>query len=123
MGSVKIRKTVWSNFEIADMDFWRGEAYSAFFEYLDSQGGFYYEVMSSLHHLPSSLPKQELTKKKPPPVSRETALGRRARAHDRGCALRGNGPHPLFPRDRVRARSVHALSRRDGNMGARSVRV
>ena len=35
---------VWSNFEIADMDFWRGEAYSKFFEYLDQTGGFYYEV-------------------------------------------------------------------------------
>ncbi|CCL98020.1 uncharacterized protein FIBRA_00013 [Fibroporia radiculosa] len=34
----------WSNFEIANMDFWRGEAYSAFFDYLDSKGGFYYEV-------------------------------------------------------------------------------
>ncbi|RDB21751.1 Glycolipid 2-alpha-mannosyltransferase 2 [Hypsizygus marmoreus] len=33
----------WSNFEIADMDFWRGPAYTAFFEYLDSTGGFYYE--------------------------------------------------------------------------------
>ncbi|TEB31239.1 glycosyltransferase family 15 protein [Coprinellus micaceus] len=33
----------WSNFEIADMDFWRGEAYSKFFEYLESKGGFYYE--------------------------------------------------------------------------------
>ncbi|KAF4622036.1 hypothetical protein D9613_009523 [Agrocybe pediades] len=33
----------WSNFEIADMDFWRGEAYQAFFDYLDRQGGFYYE--------------------------------------------------------------------------------
>ncbi|XP_006456474.1 hypothetical protein AGABI2DRAFT_211452 [Agaricus bisporus var. bisporus H97] len=33
----------WSNFEIADMDFWRSEAYSAFFDYLDSKGGFYYE--------------------------------------------------------------------------------
>ncbi|TFK38580.1 glycosyltransferase family 15 protein [Crucibulum laeve] len=33
----------WSNFEIADMDFWRGTAYTKFFEYLDSQGGFYYE--------------------------------------------------------------------------------
>lgn len=33
----------WSNFEIADMNFWRGPAYSAFFDYLDSQGGFYYE--------------------------------------------------------------------------------
>ncbi|KAG7092470.1 hypothetical protein E1B28_008822 [Marasmius oreades] len=33
----------WSNFEIADMDFWRGEAYQTFFNYLDSKGGFYYE--------------------------------------------------------------------------------
>jgi len=27
------------------LDFWRGEAYTAFFEYLDSHGGFYYEVL------------------------------------------------------------------------------
>ncbi|KZT08704.1 glycosyltransferase family 15 protein [Laetiporus sulphureus 93-53] len=33
----------WSNFEIADMDFWRSQAYSKFFEFLDSKGGFYYE--------------------------------------------------------------------------------
>ncbi|TFK29949.1 glycosyl transferase [Coprinopsis marcescibilis] len=33
----------WSNFEIADMDFWRGEAYSTFFDFLESKGGFYYE--------------------------------------------------------------------------------
>jgi len=33
----------WSNFEIADMDFWRSEAYMKFFEFLDSRGGFYYE--------------------------------------------------------------------------------
>jgi len=33
----------WSNFEIADMDFWRGEAYEAYFKFLDSRGGFYYE--------------------------------------------------------------------------------
>jgi len=33
----------WSNFEIADLDFWRGPAYTAFFEYLDQRGGFYYE--------------------------------------------------------------------------------
>src|SRR6267154_5293712 len=35
---------VWSNFEIGDLDHWRGEAYSKFFDYLDEQGGFYYEV-------------------------------------------------------------------------------
>ncbi|KAF7353960.1 Glycosyltransferase family 15 protein [Mycena venus] len=33
----------WSNFEIADMDFWRGEVYTKFFEFLDKTGGFYYE--------------------------------------------------------------------------------
>jgi hypothetical protein len=26
------------------MDFWRGEAYQKFFDYLESKGGFYYEV-------------------------------------------------------------------------------
>ena len=35
---------VWSNFEIANMEFWRGEAYTKFFDYLDRTGGFYYEV-------------------------------------------------------------------------------
>ncbi|KAL1705570.1 glycosyltransferase family 15 protein [Schizophyllum commune] len=33
----------WSNFEIADLEFWRGPAYTAFFDYLDKRGGFYYE--------------------------------------------------------------------------------
>ncbi|EAU88529.2 alpha-1,2-mannosyltransferase [Coprinopsis cinerea okayama7 len=33
----------WSNFEIADLDLWRGEAYSKFFDFLDRAGGFYYE--------------------------------------------------------------------------------
>ncbi|KAG0131301.1 glycolipid 2-alpha-mannosyltransferase-domain-containing protein [Tuber indicum] len=33
----------WSNFEIADLNFWRGEAYQKYFEFLDKKGGFYYE--------------------------------------------------------------------------------
>ncbi|KAK7467143.1 hypothetical protein VKT23_004202 [Stygiomarasmius scandens] len=33
----------WSNFEIGDLDLWRGEAYSKFFDHLDKKGGFYYE--------------------------------------------------------------------------------
>jgi hypothetical protein len=41
---------VWSNFEIANMEFWRGEAYMKFFEYLDSKGGFYYEVSPIIAH-------------------------------------------------------------------------
>ena len=35
---------VWSNFEIGDLRFWRGEAFSKYFDYLDHAGGFYYEV-------------------------------------------------------------------------------
>jgi hypothetical protein len=38
-------RAVWSNFEIADLDFWRGPAYSAYFDFLDAKGGFYYEVL------------------------------------------------------------------------------
>lgn len=33
----------WSNFEIADMGFWRSEAYEAYFNHLDRAGGFFYE--------------------------------------------------------------------------------
>ncbi|KAG6900885.1 hypothetical protein C0993_010003 [Termitomyces sp. T159_Od127] len=34
----------WSNFEIADLDLWRSEAYNKYFDFLDEKGGFYYEV-------------------------------------------------------------------------------
>ncbi|KAK3304695.1 glycosyltransferase family 15 protein [Chaetomium strumarium] len=33
----------WSNFEIADLDFFRGKAYQSLFGHLDRQGGFYHE--------------------------------------------------------------------------------
>lgn len=33
----------WSNFEIGDLNFWRGKAYMAYFDYLDKAGGFFYE--------------------------------------------------------------------------------
>jgi mannosyltransferase len=33
----------WSNFEIGDLDFWRAEAYEAFFTHLDQAKGFFYE--------------------------------------------------------------------------------
>ncbi|GME75061.1 unnamed protein product [Ambrosiozyma monospora] len=33
----------WSNFEIADMDFYRSEEYMHFFNFLDQKGGIYYE--------------------------------------------------------------------------------
>lgn len=46
-GGFYLGNSDWSNFEIADMDFWRGPAYTAFFDYLDATGGFYYEVRSS----------------------------------------------------------------------------
>ena len=63
---------VWSNFEIADMDFWRGPAYTAFFNYLDSKGGFYYEVrLHPYRHLVGLLIQR---------LSVETALGGRTGA-------------------------------------------
>ena len=37
----------WSNFEIADMDWYRSKEYREFFEYLDRDGGFYYERVCS----------------------------------------------------------------------------
>ena len=40
-----MKLAVWSNFEIGDLDLWRGEAYSKYFEFLDKKGGFYYEVL------------------------------------------------------------------------------
>ncbi|KAI9723053.1 MAG: hypothetical protein M1812_001502 [Candelaria pacifica] len=33
----------WSNFEIADMDFWRSQPYEDYFNHLDRAGGFFYE--------------------------------------------------------------------------------
>ena len=36
----------WSNFEIADMDFFRSPEYRKFFDFLDADGGFYYERVS-----------------------------------------------------------------------------
>ncbi|TFK33267.1 glycosyltransferase family 15 protein [Crucibulum laeve] len=47
----------WSNFEIADMEFWRGPAYSSFFDYLDLKGGFYYERWGDapVHSIAASL--------------------------------------------------------------------
>lgn len=33
----------WSNFEIADLDFWRSDAYRQYFDFLDHEGGFFYE--------------------------------------------------------------------------------
>ncbi|KAJ5831838.1 hypothetical protein N7474_000149 [Penicillium riverlandense] len=33
----------WSNFEIGDMNFFRGEKYEAYFDHLDRAGGFFYE--------------------------------------------------------------------------------
>ena len=36
----------WSNFEIADMDFFRSQEYRDFFDFLDLDGGFYYERVS-----------------------------------------------------------------------------
>lgn len=41
-------RPVWSNFEIGDLDFWRGKAYSDYFDFLEKKGGFYVRTPSLL---------------------------------------------------------------------------
>jgi hypothetical protein len=82
-------KIVYNNFEISDLDFWRGEAYTTFFNHLDRSGGFYYEVRS---HLSVTHEAFQVIRD---PV--RTALGRCSRSLHRRGAPRGHGPHPLLP--------------------------
>jgi len=63
-GTTYNRCHFWSNFEIADLDFWRSEAYMKFFEHLDNAGGFYYERWGDapVHSIGAALlaPKEKL---------------------------------------------------------------
>ncbi|CAK4018900.1 glycosyltransferase family 15 [Lecanosticta acicola] len=47
----------WSNFEIANLNFFRSQAYNDFFNYLDHAGGFFYERWgdASVHSIAASL--------------------------------------------------------------------
>jgi alpha 1,2-mannosyltransferase len=47
----------WSNFEIGDLNFFRGEAYQTFFDHLDRSGGFFYERWGDapVHSIAASL--------------------------------------------------------------------
>lgn len=47
----------WSNFEIGDLDFFRGGEYQSLFDYLDHKGGFYYERVSPAPSQSSILPR------------------------------------------------------------------
>lgn len=38
----------WSNFEIADLDWFRGKEYQEFFDLIDKDGGIYYERVRAL---------------------------------------------------------------------------
>ena len=40
----------WSNFEIADLEWFRTPEYRKFFDFLDAEGGFYYERVSHVVH-------------------------------------------------------------------------
>jgi len=44
------------------MDSWRGDAYTTYFEYLDSHGGFYYEVQLQSASTSLVLPKKSNAK-------------------------------------------------------------
>ncbi len=47
----------WSNFEVADLDFWRSQTYTEYFNYLDKTGGFFYERWGDapIHTIAASL--------------------------------------------------------------------
>lgn len=47
----------WSNFEIANLNFWRSKAYHEYFDYLDKAGGFFYERWGDapVHSIAASL--------------------------------------------------------------------
>lgn len=46
----------WSNFEIANLEFFRGRGYQDLFEHLDQTGGFYFERVRNPHLLSPSFP-------------------------------------------------------------------
>ncbi|CAN6614955.1 alpha-1,2 mannosyltransferase Ktr1p [Trichomonascus vanleenenianus] len=47
----------WSNFEVADADFWRSKPYQEYFKHLDKAGGFFYERWGDapVHSIAASL--------------------------------------------------------------------
>lgn len=98
--------SVWSNFEIADMDFWRSEAYAKFFEFLDSKGGFYYEVNIAPTIL--SFPLSANIKL----VAFPSALGRCPSPFHCCCSFPAKGSAAFLQRHRLPSRTIPALSKR-----------
>ena len=88
---------VWSNFEIGDLDFWRGEAYTKFVEFLDEKGGFYYEVRRQ----------DRVFFGEPKMTFLLIALGRRARAQYWSRTVRAERSNPLLQRDWIPPQSVY----------------
>lgn len=76
--------TVWSNFEIAGIDFWRGLAYTASFDFFKSRG---------------RCPVSTRTVSCSPLMLTLTVVGRFSGALDRGAAVLRRGPDSLFPRN------------------------
>ena len=102
--SNRSRYTVWSNFEIADLDFWHGPTYTASFESLELRGDFYYEVSQPFLSSPAPLSDGFFLA--------PTAVGRCACTLDCRGPIWRKGPDPHFARDQVRASPIHTLSNR-----------
>jgi Glycolipid 2-alpha-mannosyltransferase len=73
----------WSNFEIGSLDFYRSEAYTAYFEHLDKAGGFFYErwgdapvhsIAACLFLKPEQMCGVNLSSSILPPGARQTEL-------------------------------------------------
>lgn len=88
----------WSNFEIADMDFFRSNAYRDFFASLDKAGGFYYERVSSriLYRI-ASLP------------TNFSGVGRRSCTLSRRSSFPQTNRDPLLPRSWIRSSTLLAM--------------
>jgi len=76
------------------MEFWRGEAYTAYVDYLESTGGFYYEVKAANPSASSS--SSRLIRPASPFFVFFTAMGRRTGTHDGGLPLPSKRQDPLF---------------------------
>lgn len=89
------------------MEFWRGEAYTAYVDYLERTGGFYYEVRSevwlSLGDI-SLMPFVSI-----PPFAE---MGRRTCTHHGGLPLPPKRQNPLLQQNRIHPRTTHPLSAR-----------
>lgn len=89
------------------MDFYRGEAYTKFFEFLDSKGGFYYEVSVSPPSTFHSPPCPILCSASPPPRPKNSIRNPNPKFH---TPNENETLTPGFPKQRWGDAPVHSIA-------------